>query len=445
MIGVVEYVIFSVIIALNFGLGLYFSLRRKARATDTTTEMFLGSRALRSFPLAASLVASRISSVSFVGFTGHFYAYGFHLIWQSLNTFAMTSVVTFLFLPVFYGLRITSVFEYIRMRFNSSISLVACGIYLLFTLSAGAIVIFAASLTTRTIFGTPIFLCNVAIGLSGTLYTALGGLRGVVWTDCVQLFFIILGPTAVIANVIINSASSIGFQRAFHELDLRRYVANVTFDIGQDENVWSSLLASATVSLYRVGLDQVAVQRCMASRSLSDAKSTISSIINSQAAVLYMDVLSPHIDNAKLHFKWVARGTAFLLGVVMTACSCACLYMGTITRLIIMMLSAFTGPFVGLMILAISFPFVHAKGAGISTLLMIGFQLVVVWQSLQSGTKPPPMPVTLEYCPENIGTVSNITTVLSTSRARFASLRELYFSVAADGSRLPKRCQNYTT
>ncbi|KAL1430329.1 hypothetical protein MTO96_015038 [Rhipicephalus appendiculatus] len=103
MIGVLEYAIFGVIIALNFGLGLYFSLRRKARAADTTTEMFLGSRALRSFPLAASLVASRISSVSFVGFTGHFYAYGFHLMWQSLNTFAMTPVVAFLFLPVFYG------------------------------------------------------------------------------------------------------------------------------------------------------------------------------------------------------------------------------------------------------------------------------------------------------------------------------------------------------
>ncbi|XP_075750358.1 sodium-coupled monocarboxylate transporter 2-like [Rhipicephalus microplus] len=156
---------------------------------------------------------------------------------------------------------------------------------------------------------------------------------------------------------------------------------------------------------------------------VSAATSTISSIINSQAAVLYMDVLSPHIDNAKLHFKWVARGTAFLLGVVMTACSCACLYMGTITRLIIMMLSAFTGPFVGLMILAISFPFVHAKGAGISTLLMIGFQLVVVWQSLQSGTKPPPMPVTLEYCPENIGTLSNITTVLSTPRPEVTQFR----------------------
>ncbi|KAL1431970.1 hypothetical protein MTO96_013723 [Rhipicephalus appendiculatus] len=73
--------------------------------------MFLGSRALRSFPLAASFVASAISSVTLVGFTGHFYAYGFHLMWHGLNTLAMAPVVAFLFLPVFYGLRVTSVFE----------------------------------------------------------------------------------------------------------------------------------------------------------------------------------------------------------------------------------------------------------------------------------------------------------------------------------------------
>ncbi|XP_070395521.1 sodium-coupled monocarboxylate transporter 2-like [Dermacentor albipictus] len=199
-----------------------------------------------------------------------------------------------------------------------------------------------------------------------------------------QLIFIVLGPTIVIANVIAGSKSSIGAQQALRELDVRRYITNVEFDISHDENVWSSLLASTTFSLYRVGLDQVTVQRCMASRTLSDAKrtlfigsfmlftvyvlnlalalalvvwfwgcdprlsgainshdqilpyyvsvyvtklsgftglfvaavvsaatSTISSIINSQAAVLYVDVLSPRFPSVKLHFKWVARGTAY--------------------------------------------------------------------------------------------------------------------------------------
>ncbi|KAH8022485.1 hypothetical protein HPB51_024584 [Rhipicephalus microplus] len=242
-----EYIVFGGLMALNFGLGLYFSLRRKARSADTTTEVFLGSRALRSFPLAASVVASLISSTGLVGFTGHFYAYGFHLIWSGLTTIAVTPLVAGLFLPVFYSLRITSVFE--------------------------------------------------------------GGLRGVVWTDCMQLVFILLGPVTVIAKIIIDSGSSRGASMALREINLSTYIANVTLDITHDENIWSALVASATAAIYRVGLDQVVVQRCMASRTLGGAQSTISSLINSQAAVVYVDVLSPNIKGASSHVKWITRGT----------------------------------------------------------------------------------------------------------------------------------------
>lgn len=492
-----EYAVFGALMALNFGLGLYFSLRRKARSADTTAEVFLGSRALRSFPLAASVVASLISSTGLVGFTGHFYAYGFHLIWNGLNTIAVAPLVACLFLPVFYALRITSVFEYIRLRFNSAISLTACGIYLFLTQSIGALSIFAASLTIATIFGVPLIWCNIVIGVCGTLYTALGGLRGVVWTDCMQLVFILLGPVTVIAKIIIDSGSSIGASHALRELDLRTYIANVTLDITHDENVWSALVASTTAAIYRVGLDQVVVQRCLASRTLggaqrtvlmgsfmlvavyavnlsvtmalivwfwgcdpklsgaiesydqilpyyvkaflvhipgftglflaavvSAATSTISSIINSQAAVVYVDVLSPHFKGASSHVKWITRGTAFLLGTLMTMYSCICIYMGSITRVIMMVLSASTGPFVGLLILAIAFPFVHTKGAGISTLLLLGFQLLVMWQAIQSGAKPPLMPVTLDYCPVNstlLESSSNITTIAPSERSHDSS------------------------
>ncbi|KAH6928755.1 hypothetical protein HPB50_019238 [Hyalomma asiaticum] len=202
-----------------------------------------------------------------------------------------------------------------------------------------------------------------------------------------QLVFILLGPVTVIAKIIIDSGSSRGAAQAFHEIDLRTYIANVTLDITHDENVWSALLASTTAAIYRVGLDQVVVQRCMASRTLGSAQSTISSIINSQAAVVYVDVLSPHFKGANAH-------------------------------VIMMVLSASTGPFVGLLILAIAFPFVHTKGAGISTLLLLGFQLLVMWQAIHSGAKPPLMPVSLDYCPDNstlFESSSNVTTLLPTS------------------------------
>ncbi|KAH6924819.1 hypothetical protein HPB50_025546 [Hyalomma asiaticum] len=127
-----------------------------------------------------------------------------------------------------------------------------------------------------------------------------------------------------------------------------------------------------------------------------------------QAAVLYVDILSPHFKAIQSNVRWTTRGLAFALGALMTSYSCACFYMGSLTRLVMMAYGAATGPFVGLFILATVFPFVHSKGAGISTLLVLAAELVAMWRSISSGVKPPHMPVSLDYCPEN-GTAAHFT------------------------------------
>ncbi|KAL1414373.1 hypothetical protein MTO96_030378 [Rhipicephalus appendiculatus] len=130
---VVEYTVFGIIMALVVGLGVYISLRGKASRRQTTAEVFLGSRSLRVLPLAASVAASLLSSTSFVTLTGHFYAYGFHQMWTFLMMIPAACVASHVFLPTMYELRLTSVFQYIRMRFHSSISLTACLIYAIVT------------------------------------------------------------------------------------------------------------------------------------------------------------------------------------------------------------------------------------------------------------------------------------------------------------------------
>ncbi|XP_075726764.1 sodium-coupled monocarboxylate transporter 2-like [Rhipicephalus microplus] len=326
------------------------------------------------------------------------------------------------------------------------------------------------------------------------MYTALGGLRGVVWTDCAQLIFMVLAPVTVVANVYIDMKASRWNVQPLTDFDVRTFMGNFALDLAHDEGVWATFLGSAAVSLYRIGLDQAVVQRCMASRTLAQAQrtvtvgtlllvtsyvvqlsmslalifwfrgcdpllsgaiasydqilpyyvktylikfrgftgifltsivsaalSTTSSIINSQAAVLYVDILSPHFKTLESNVRWTTRGIAFLLGVLMTTYSCVCVYMGSLTKLLMIAYGAATGPFVGLFILAIMFPFVHSKGAGASTLLMIVGELVAMWWYLSSGTKAPPMPVSLDYCPGNASStslVTNFTAPFSSNRSQ---------------------------
>ncbi|XP_077560821.1 sodium-coupled monocarboxylate transporter 2-like [Haemaphysalis longicornis] len=477
MVHVVEYVIFGIVVGGNLALGLYFSFH-KARpgipSVATTAEVFLGNRALRMLPLAASSVASVCSSTSLVAFPAHFYAYGMHIFWCCLTPLLYLPLATRLVVPVVYKLRVTSIFEYLRLRFNTTISLTACVIYIFLTQSIGAISIFAASLTLVTVFKAPLLWCNISIGLCGTFYTALGGLRGVVWTDCVQLVAILIAPLTVIAKIAVESSSPTSTIQPLEDFKIKDYIANFSLDLTSDENVWSCLLGASATAVYRLCFDQVLVQRQLACRTLKEAKratlagtfvlfgvqalltamgfalviwfrgcdpgllghiksidqilpyyinkylvdlpglsglflagvvcaatSTVSSTINSQAAVLYVDVIAPRYKNAEKHVVWITRMTAIAIGLVMTVYSTIFVYLGSLTKAFMMANTAATAPFTGLCLLAVLFPFVHSKGAGIATLLVTAYQIYHLVQTIASETNPPRMPVSLQYCPAN--------------------------------------------
>ncbi|XP_070395680.1 sodium-coupled monocarboxylate transporter 2-like [Dermacentor albipictus] len=434
---------------------------------------------LKSLPLAASSVVSIFSSTGLIGLPAHFYAYGWHLAWTYVTPLLCIPLATHVFAPVLYRLRITSVFEYIRLRFNGTISLTACVIYIFLTLSVGALSVFAASLALLTVLDIPLVWCNVFIGMSGTLYTALGGLRGVVWADCLQFFLILVAPVTVVAKIATDSWSTNSSIEPLNHLDIEKYIANYSFGFTHGETVWSCLLGSTAMSIYRICLDQMVAQRLLASRTLKEAQrtictgallinvfyvaalllgvamtiwfrgcdpslsgaisstdqimpyyvktylihvpgfsglflsgvvsaatSTVSSIINSQAAILYVDVIVHRCQNAEKYVRWITRGTALALGISMTVYSMFCAQMGSLSRSLLLVYNSLTAPFVGLCLIGVLFPFVRAKGAGVATFTAVAFQLFHIATIIKSGRKLPRMDTSLDYCPHNHSAIS---------------------------------------
>ncbi|KAH7947618.1 hypothetical protein HPB52_014609 [Rhipicephalus sanguineus] len=130
MVRIMEYIIFGALMACNLSLGLYFSFRKTCTGVGTsatTAEVFLGSRLLKTIPLAASSVASLVSSTALVGFPAHYYAYGWHTSWCYVMPLVFVPLSTQVFVPVLYRLRITSIFEpasssFIPCRFDQRTS-----------------------------------------------------------------------------------------------------------------------------------------------------------------------------------------------------------------------------------------------------------------------------------------------------------------------------------
>ncbi|XP_049516312.1 sodium-dependent multivitamin transporter-like isoform X2 [Dermacentor silvarum] len=441
---VLDYVLYAFLMALGVAQGLYVSCRKR-RGHDVSREAFLGDRSLGVLPLAVSVLVSTASPLGLVALTAHFYAYGLHLAWNVLITVSAVPLVVYCVVPVFYRLGVTSIFEYIRMRYNAFISLTTCAIYLILTQSVGAALIFSAALTSSTIFGIPVITASIMFGLIGTYYAAIAGLRGVVWTDCLQALITLLAPLVVIGKVVYDSTVGTLPLRPLDDIEVDKYILDVSMDLTKEENVWSCLVGGVASFLYRLGFDQMVLQRYLASRNLSAAQRTaivgvcfsglyylvlmagagaliyrfrdcdpmlsksisaldqilpfyvkkelapvlgfsgiflagvvtsstsaVSSIINSQAAVLYVDVVAQYFP---VRETWVSRTTkalAFASGIIMTAYSLAVPYIGSTMR-----------------------------GAGAAACLTIAFQVWHMIGRMYSGILPPRMPVTLDYCPDN--------------------------------------------
>ncbi|XP_040077874.1 putative sodium-dependent multivitamin transporter [Ixodes scapularis] len=273
-VNLADLIIFVFLVVGNICLGLYFAIFKKKRMV-TTNELFLGSRSLKMFPLAVSTMATMVSGLGIIGFTAHYYAYGLHVLWASVAIVLVSPLLVNAIVPVLYELQVTSVFQYLRMRFGKGVSMPSCAVFYFVSQTVGALAISATSVAVSTVFHVPQFWTSLAIGLTGTVYTALGGLRGVVWTDCMQALLLVITPATVIIKVGYDIIHQGLVLRPFSATDFRNYMLNTSFDAAQDENLWSCLIGLLAMNTYRTLLDQTVAQRYLAARTLSDAKRTV--------------------------------------------------------------------------------------------------------------------------------------------------------------------------
>ncbi|KAH7978098.1 hypothetical protein HPB49_004474 [Dermacentor silvarum] len=470
-----EYGVFATLMVANFTLGLYFSFRRRS-LKSTADEVFLGSRTLHSVPLAVSALASIMSSIGIIGISAHVYAYGTHMFWNQVLVPLNALIVAHVVVPVLYRLRVTSVFEYLRMRYGDKVGLTACVLYFFLSVSNAFYSSKSISLGKLTwIFGVSANWCSFIIGLAGCIYTALGGLRGVVWTDCAQAGIVLLAPATIMIKIAYDAHMKDLTLRPFSDFAVKTFMFESSFDFTKDENVWACLIGLSTMYIYRGGVDQMIVQRFLASRNLKEAQrtavvgtvlvliyygvasslgvaliywfrdcdpmltgaitsydqivpyyvkknlnefpcfsglflagvvsaatSTISSLINSQSAIIYVDIAARYFKVDEKHSAAVTKGIALVIGAIMTAYAMAAPHLGSAAKIIMVFYNSATGPFVGLFFLAVVFPWANGIGAAVATTLL---SCLTLWQAIGktlSGVRFPKMPVTTEMCPVNL-------------------------------------------
>ncbi|XP_037079489.1 sodium-coupled monocarboxylate transporter 1-like [Pollicipes pollicipes] len=472
--GLVDYCVFGSVLLSSLLIGVYHAFRGK----QTNAEMLLGGRNMAILPVAISIMATFLSAILVLGSPAEMYMNGTQHWVMVLALLISLPSVALLYLPIFYRCGLTSVNEYLQLRFDNHVLRVLCVLgYLVQTSLYMAIALYAPSLALSSTTDLTLETSIICTAVVATLYTTIGGLKAVVWADVLQAVVMGAGMVAIVVQGSINVG---GFGNIFHISAEHGRMNLFDFSVSpwQRHNFWNLFFGYLFMWTTVMGVNQSAVQRYMslptmkAARTacllnapanilyislaclcglaifatyadcdplrmalierkdqlvpyfvldqmsyltglpglfvaciMSGALSTISSGLNSLAAITWQDFLS-NINFFKsmspVTQSWITRG---IMGMAFMASQ-----LGGVLQAAATVTGAVSGPVFGVFTLGIFIPFANGKGAvaGLVTALAMGAWVVV--GAYGSGEQPEPLPTSIAGCGTNLTSLVSSTT-----------------------------------
>ena len=187
-LALLDWSVFLGYLAVVIGLGLYFA--NKQRDND---DFFLGGRHMHWLPVGLSLFATTFSSNSFVGLPAEGAFGDYHqLLAIYFIPFVVIPITCIWFIPFYKGLGFTSLYAYLERRFCRPVRLTASLIFMAYSAGWMGTMLLAVSRILNVVLDTQssvqTMLVITAVGFLATLYTAVGGVKAVIWTDTIQAF-----------------------------------------------------------------------------------------------------------------------------------------------------------------------------------------------------------------------------------------------------------------
>ncbi len=190
----------------TFGISLWFGRKQK-----TTDDFFVGGRHMPWFAVGLSIMATLFSTLSYLASPGEMIKNGIGMAMGTLAVPFSLLVVFYLWIPFFMRLKLTSAYEYLEQRFSYAVRLIGATLFVLLRLGWMSMVIYAASTALDGVVGRDIAMFPGhdiywwigAAGIFAAIYTAVGGIQAMIWTDVLQCVLLLAGVLMVIVAVIL--------------------------------------------------------------------------------------------------------------------------------------------------------------------------------------------------------------------------------------------------
>lgn len=232
------------------------------------------------YVVAFGMVGASLSGVTFISVPGWVRDSQFSYMQVVIGYLFGYFVITFVLLPLYYRLNVTSIYEYLQQRFGEvSYKTGAFFFFLSRVLGASFRLFLVATVLQYFVFenwGVPFFVTVfISIALIW-IYTARGGIKTIVWTDTLQTLFML--SSVAIAIYFISDSMNWSFSEVFTSPRLEEYNKTFFFDDFLAGNYfWKSFFGGMFITICMTGLDQDMMQKNLTCKSLKDAQKNVMS------------------------------------------------------------------------------------------------------------------------------------------------------------------------
>lgn len=264
-----QYPIPAVIITLYMAallvLGLRFSRRQK-----TTEAYFVAGRSIPGWVTGISLVATIITSVTFIAYPGAAYAGDWKLLVPGFMFVIVLAGVGLIVVPFYRRVVAMSAYEYFGKRFGQGVRVYSSLAFAAGHFSKMGFVIYLLALTVSQVTGWRISSMVMALGAVTIVYTLIGGLEAVMWSDVLQGFLLAIGVFVSIGYLLFSPASNpsamLHMIATHHKTSLGSFHLNL-----HEPTFWVLAVYGVFFYLQKYTADQTVVQRYLAARSDREA------------------------------------------------------------------------------------------------------------------------------------------------------------------------------
>lgn len=250
----------------NLLLGWFMSRRIK-----TSEDYYLGDRSAPWWAIGISVVATYVSALSFLGGPAWAYGDGMAALAIHINYPLVIFAVVVFFLPFFYNSGVASIYDYLEKRFGPTSRRVMAALFLLTQTITTASILTATAIVGTFVTGLPVELVIVIMTIIVVVYTLMGGMNAVIWTDVLQGVILFIGAGLILYHLLgATSPMSSALETLSENGKLNPL--NFDLDISIAPTVWAGVIAMTLFHITVYGANQMMVQRALAAKTIGDAK-----------------------------------------------------------------------------------------------------------------------------------------------------------------------------